>query len=176
MPESASLLVAMGRLAPEKRWPMVIDAVNAASRHAPIGLVMLGEGREQRAILKHIAGNPHVRLFAPERNRETFARIMASADALIHGCEAETYCMTAAEARASGTPVIVPDAGGAADHAVGGAGLTYAAGDPAAAARAILKTIEDGTRPHAVTRTIGEHFEDLFAAYETIRRASRCAA
>src|SRR3546814_3343103 len=32
LPESATLLLAAGRLAPEKRWPMVVDAVNAASR------------------------------------------------------------------------------------------------------------------------------------------------
>ena len=36
---------------------------------------------------------------------------LASADALVHGCEAETFCLVAAEARASGTPMIVPDRG-----------------------------------------------------------------
>ncbi|WP_260921896.1 glycosyltransferase [Novosphingobium sp. 9] len=172
----AALMVALGRLAPEKRWPLVIDAVNAASRHAQIGLVMLGEGREQRTILKHIAGNPHVRLFAPERDREAFARIVASADGLVHGCEAETYCMTAAEARASGVPVVVPDAGGAADHAAGGAGLTYTAGDAASAAKAILQIARDRPRPGAVARTIGEHFEDLFASYAMIATGRRRAA
>lgn len=176
LPESAALLLAVGRLAPEKRWPLVIDAVSMASQQSPIGLVMLGEGREQRAILRHIAGNPHVRLFAPERNRAAFARIMASADALVHGCEAETFCMTAAEARASGIPVVVPDAGGAADHAAGGAGRTYAAADCNAAAAAILDVVRARPRPAVTARTMEEHFRELFAAYAQCLVRQRRAA
>jgi alpha-1,6-mannosyltransferase len=180
LPESAALLLGVGRLAPEKRWPLVIDAVSLASQQSPIGLVMLGEGRERRTILRHIAGNPHVRLFAPERDRAHFARIMASADALVHGCEAETFCMTAAEARASGIPVVVPDAGGAADHAAGGAGRTYAAADSNAAARAILDVVRERprsrSRPHATARTMDEHFHELFAAYAACLDRRRQAA
>jgi hypothetical protein len=37
----------------------------------------------------------------PVCDRAALARILASVDALVHGCEAETFCMTAAEARAS---------------------------------------------------------------------------
>ncbi|WP_159981494.1 MULTISPECIES: glycosyltransferase [unclassified Novosphingobium] len=176
LPESASLLLGCGRLSPEKRWPMVIDAVNAAGQQSPIGLVMFGEGRERRTIIKHIAGNPHVRLFEPERDREMFARILASPDALIHGCEAETYCMAAAEARASGTPVIVPDAGGAADHAGDGAGMTYAACDPAAAARAIATVLRSPRQQPQEARTMTQHFTELFALYEQTRIRLRAAA
>lgn len=176
LPESAALLLGIGRLAPEKRWPMVIDAVNAASHATPVGLVMLGEGRERRAILKHVAGNPHVRLFAPERKRMAFARIVASADALIHGCEAETFCMAAAEARASGIPVIVPNAGGAADHASQGAGRTYEAGNAASAAEAIREITLNRPRPASHARTMNEHFEDLFALYAATAAKTREAA
>lgn len=176
LPESATLLVAAGRLAPEKRWPMVVAAVNAASRDLPIGLVMLGEGRDSRTVLRHIAGNPHIRLFAPERDRHAFARILASADALVHGCEAETFCMVAAEARASGTPVIVPDAGGARDHALNEAGRTYAACDAISAAGAIRAVALARPRPSASARTMEEHFVDLFAAYAAVANGSRRAA
>jgi len=138
LPDHARLLVGAGRLAPEKRWPMVVAAVASASRHVPVGLALFGEGRERQAVLRAIGGNPHIRLFEPERERIAFATILASADAVIHGCEAETFCMVAAEARASGTPVIVPDSGGAADHAAGGAGVTYRAGNRFAAAEAVL--------------------------------------
>ncbi|WP_232492926.1 glycosyltransferase [Novosphingobium kaempferiae] len=167
LPESASLLLGIGRLAGEKRWPMVIDAVSAASREMPIGLVLFGEGREQRAILKHIGENPHVRLFEPERDPTIFPRIIASADALVHGSEAETFCMVAAEARASGIPIIVPDEGGAVDHAARGGGVTYAARDAAAAARAIVAVLEDRSHCPQLARTSTDHFVDLFAMYET---------
>ncbi|WP_374414909.1 glycosyltransferase [Novosphingobium colocasiae] len=176
LPDSAGLLIAVGRLAPEKRWPLVIDAVNAASRDMPLGLVMLGEGRERRAILKHIAGNPHIRLFEPERDRATFATLLASADALVHACEAETFCMVAAEARASGLPVIVPDSGGAADHAAGGAGLAFASGDAASAASAIRTVIAQGLRPAATARGMDQHFADLFALYAKAAAHRRQAA
>jgi len=176
LPDSACLLLAVGRLSPEKRLSMVIDAVGAAAQRRPLGLVIFGEGRERRTILKHIAGNPHVRLFEPERDRETFARILASADALVHGCEAETYCMSAAEARASGIPVIVPDGGGAADHAGPGAGRAYTACDPAAAARAILAVLPGPPPRRQEPRTIAAHFADLFAHYERAREGRRAVA
>src|SRR3546814_16071166 len=39
LPDSASLLVGLGRPSAENRWPMVIDAWLAAGRALPIGLV-----------------------------------------------------------------------------------------------------------------------------------------
>lgn len=179
LPEEAHLLIAVGRLSPEKRWPMVIDAVAAASRRLPIGLVMLGAGRQKRRILLQVAGNPHIRLLTPERNRQKFATLLASADALIHGCEAETFCMAAAEARASGVPVIVPDRGGAADHARDGAGLTYVAGNAQSAAQAIIDFFSaiPHHRPVQVeTVTMDDHFARLFAEYEALAAALRVAA
>lgn len=176
LPEEAALLIGVGRLSPEKRWPMVVDAVAAASHKRPIGLVILGAGSQKRRIARQIAGNPHIRLLAPERNRVKFATLLASADALIHGCEAETFCMGAAEARASGVPVIVPDRGGAADHATGGAGITYRAGDASAAARAIIRLLAHPPRgPFSGVTTMDDHFANLFADYEAIRAARALA-
>lgn len=177
LPPEATLLIGIGRLAPEKRWPMIVDAVTTASAKAPIGLVIIGEGREKRAILKQIGGNPHIRVFAGSRDREAFARIVASGDALVHGCEAETYCMVAAEARASGIPVIVPDRGGAADHVLDGGGMTYTACDAASCAEAILETL--ASPPIASTvpvRTMDEHFTELFALYARLAEPRRRAA
>ena len=179
LPEDAHLLIGVGRLAPEKRWPMVVDAVAAASRSLPIGLVMLGAGRQKRRILAQVAGNPHIRVLAPERDRQRFAAILASADALIHGCEAETFCMAAAEARAAGVPVIVPDRGGAADHARGGAGIAYKAGNALAASQAIIDLFAGRVPVNGEIEppvTMEEHFVRLFADYERVRGRQRAAA
>lgn len=175
LPSSAHLLIGIGRLAPEKRWPLVIEAVTAAARVRPVGLIMLGDGRESRAVLSAIGGNPHIRLFEPERDRQAFARILASADALVHGCEAETFCMAAAEARASGLPVIVPDRGGAADHAKNGGGRTYAAADSRSACTAILEALARPLDRPAAVRTIEDHFTDLFTDYSTLLPGRRAA-
>lgn len=141
----ATLLIAAGRLAPEKRLPMLVDAVTIAGRYRQVGLAIFGEGRDDTNILRSIGGNPHIRLFHPERDRERFASVLASTDAFVHGCEAETFCMAAAEASASGVPVIVPDRGGAADFARRQMGLSYRAADRADLVRAVLSLPESFT-------------------------------
>lgn len=172
----AHLLVAAGRLAPEKRWPMVVEAAATASAQVPVGLALFGEGRDRQAVLRAIGGNPHIRLYEPERDRRAFASVLASADAVIHGCEGETFCMVAAEARASGTPVIVPDRGGATDHARDNAGLTYASTNSFAASQAILRFCRRPFgRPEGTQRTHAEHFTALFGHYRAIAEFAHAA-
>ncbi len=173
LPERATLLIGIGRMASEKRWPMVIDAVTAAGFDCPLGLVLIGEGRDQATVLRHAARNPHIQLLAPVRDRATLARILASADALVHGCEAETFCMVASEACASGVPVIVPDLGGAADRYAPGQGAIYAAGDGYSLADAIKRFVADNPAAQRLrasqaarsVRSMDQHFEELFATY-----------
>jgi alpha-1,6-mannosyltransferase len=158
---------------------MVVDAVVAASRELPLGMVMLGAGSQKKRIQAQIAGNPHIRILAPERDRVKFATLLACADALIHGCEAETFCMAAAEARAAGVPVIVPDAGGAADHAAGGAGIAYRAGNALAASQAIVDLFAGRiaiTGEIAAPVTMEEHFVRLFADYARVAARTAVAA
>jgi alpha-1,6-mannosyltransferase len=163
----ATLLLAVGRHASEKRWPMVIEAVQAVGFEHPVGLVLIGDGRDRARIVRKIDGNPHIHLLSPIANRIELARIMASADALIHGCDAETFSLVAAEARASGLTLIAPNRGGAADQAMASGGHLYEAGSAADAARAIAEFIRSGVtdRPLRV-RTIAEHFSQLFGLYE----------
>ncbi|HEX8058059.1 MAG TPA: glycosyltransferase [Novosphingobium sp.] len=177
LPEDAHLLIGAGRFCAEKRWPVVIDAVMRASLTMPIGLALFGEGGAQKRLAKHIAGNPHIQLVSPERDRVKFATILASADALVHASTSETFGMAPAEARACGVPVIVPDEGGAADHARGGAGLTYRAGNALAAAEAILALLSDPSpRPVQPALTMRDHFAALFADYERIVEGERQVA
>ena len=169
----ATLLVAAGRLAPEKRWPMVIDAVAKAGMSHPVGLLLLGDGRDRARILRSVQQNPHIHLAAPILDRGTFAAVLASADLLIHGCEAETFCMVAAEAKASGLPILVPDDGGAGDQLVKGCGARYAARDPAALASTLMGLLGDDLVAHrsraiaAVpsTRDMDHHFAALLSTY-----------
>ncbi|WP_242122550.1 glycosyltransferase [Sphingobium sp. Sx8-8] len=172
----ATLLLGVGRHAPEKRWPMVIDAVASAGFSTPVGLVLVGDGRERGRVRRAAANNPHIQLLAPVHDRPALAELLASADALVHGCEAETFCMVAAEARASGLPVIVPDEGGASDQARSGGGLLYRAGQADSLAAAIIDFAEGGrdrqrdlaTRLAPSVTTMDDHFDQLFSAYERI--------
>jgi alpha-1,6-mannosyltransferase len=117
LPPEGHLLLGLGRHHPEKRWRLVIDAVERAGADLPVGLMLLGTGIESRAIEKRIAGSPHIRMFRPVYDRERLARIVASCDALIHGSEAEPFGLVASEAMAAGLPLIAPDTGGCAEIA-----------------------------------------------------------
>lgn len=176
LPADATLLLGAGRHGPEKRWPMVIEAVTAAGAKAPVGFVLVGDGRERTRIVRAAADNPHIHLLSPVTDRHKFARLMASCDALIHGCESETFCMVAGEARASGLPLIMPDHGGGAGHARLAEGWIYKSADKASLVDTILDFVaapRDLARERAQfhaqhVRTIDEHFTDLFAYYETL--------
>ncbi len=169
----ATLLVGAGRHAPEKRWPMVIEAVTVAGYSRPVGLVLVGDGRDRARVRRAAANNPHIQLLAPIRDRAALAELLASADALVHGSEAETFCMIAAEARASGLPVIVPDEGGAPDQARGRGGLLYKAGQAESLAVTILDFVRNDPEQQrrrsaalaASVTTMDDHFNQLFALY-----------
>jgi alpha-1,6-mannosyltransferase len=141
LPPDASLLLGIGRHHPEKRWPMVIDAIEHAAQVHPIGFVLIGHGVESSAVERRVAGNPHIRLYRAIADRHQLARVMASCDAFIHGCEAETFGLVVSEALASGAPLIVPDQGGAAEVARPDFAETYAARDMQACTAAITRLL-----------------------------------
>ena len=177
LPEDATLLIGVGRHAPEKRWGLVIDAAIAAAASRPVGLLLLGEGRDSAKLARRIGDNPHIHLLSPIRDRLGLARTMASADALIHGCEAETFCIAAAEALASGLPLIAPDRGGAFDQAQASGGITYRSGSSTDAARAIRRFVDaPPARPTGDARTMDAHFADLFALYRWLETPAARAA
>ena len=169
LPKEAGLLLGVGRLSAEKRWPLVIEAVRLAAKTRPLGLMLLGGGRHEDKVRAAIGNDPHMRLLEPIRDRARFAAILASADALVHGCEAETFGLAAAEARASGVPVVVPDRGGAAEQADRGGGLTYRSADRGDLARAVLELGAQGwPRSGGQVQTMSGHFQQLFAHYRDL--------
>lgn len=174
----ATLLICAGRLATEKRIPMLVRAATIAGRQRPIGLVIFGDGRSYKKVMRAIDGNPHVRLLRPIRDRDLFAKILASGDALLHGCEAETFGMIAAEAHASGIPVIAPTAGGASDFVRHNPDFGFRPTDTNDVVRAIL-ALPRGPRIAAGapdSRSMEQHFRDLYALYQGLVHGQRAAA
>ncbi len=175
LPPDAALLLGVGRLAAEKRWSLVVDAVAALGVRRPVGLLLVGSGSERAALRRRIGGNPHIRLMAATADREQLARLLASGDALVHGCEAETSGLIVAEARASGLPLVVPDEGGAADLLVPGAGSHYRAGDGASLLGALDNTVCGLTPARAAAsaaadrpRSMDDHFVALSGQYAAL--------
>jgi alpha-1,6-mannosyltransferase len=183
LPESATLAIGVGRFSPEKRWPLVIAGATAASYSRPLGMLLVGDGHSRAAVQRAVGENPHVQLVANINDRGEMARLMASADLMIHGSSAETFGMAQAEARASALPMVVPDEGGASDQAEPGAALRYASGDAASAAAMVGEAIDNLPAMRAAAlrmapdvRTMDAHFDDLFARYTQIAGAARRAA
>lgn len=184
LPEDGMLLLGVGRHHPEKRWNVVIDAVERAGTDLPVGLVLLGAGADSERTLARIADSPHIRAFRPVYERERFAAILASGDALIHGSEAEPFGLVASEAMASGLPLIVPDTGGCAEIADPRSSELYTARDANAAAAAIVR-MHGRDRPllrraAAVAarsvRSDREHAADLIDYYAALMAAKRRVA
>jgi alpha-1,6-mannosyltransferase len=176
LPESATLLLGVGRHSAEKRWPMIIRACEMAASTSQVGLIIVGDGRHRRHLSRAIGGNPHIQLLSPIMDRKLLARVYASADALLHGCEAETFGLVAAEAAASGLPLIVPDEGGASSMIAQGAGATFRAGNSRDAADKISAFLT-GDRKRLAERacetaigipTLDQHFERLFLRYDRL--------
>ena len=173
--EGGILLLGAGRFSGEKRWDLVIQAVGECARKLPVGLMLVGDGPKRHRLEILAERYPTVAVFGRVEDRAEFARFLASGDGLIHGCESETFCLVAAEARASGIPLIVPDRGAAVDQLVPGAGLTYPSGSERALQQAIVSFMERGTelqRGAALrecrVRSMDEHFAELFARYEEL--------
>lgn len=179
-PPDAKLLVAVGRLDPEKRIGTLLSAFTRASRHRPLALAIFGRGslarlvqlRARRIRGVHVAGW----VGAPDE----MARMLASADALVHGSGAETYGMAVAEAICAGVPVVVPDRGGAAALYGAGHGERYRTGDAESCAGAIELLLRRD--PHELRRgceiaarsiaSLDDHFDGLFDLYARMTGAA----
>ncbi|WP_156255092.1 glycosyltransferase [Sandarakinorhabdus oryzae] len=182
LPPDATLLIGVGRHSPEKQWPMVIAGVTAASYGRPLGMIILGDGHARASVVRAVGENPHIQLIAPVRDRAEFARILASADMMVHGAPAETFGIACAEAKASGLPLIVPDQGAALDQLEPGLGLSFTSLDAASLAGTIADAIPmlPAMRSRAIAaatgaRTIDEHFAQLFAGYAAVLDGRRAA-
>ena len=181
--ETGTLILGVGRLSPEKRWPLVVAGATAAGYSRPIGFIIVGDGPARAAVVRSVGENPHIQLLSPITDRHDIACLYASADVLLAGSGAETFGMVMAEARASGLPIIVPNEGAAYDQVVPGEGLSYISGDAASVAVTIAEALpqlpalrDASVRGAAAVPTMDAHFTSLFAAYDRIAASARAAA
>ncbi len=180
----ASLLITVGRHHPEKQLNMLIEAVSIAQRQRAIGLYIVGDGLTHAQVRARAAKARHVHVAGRIDDRQLLSRMLASADALLHGSAAETFGFVVAEAMSSATPLIVPSAGGAGELAAPDYSETYSPGDPNRAAQAILRLLArdrtelSGAVLAAAKSRVGttaSHFEKLFELYAGLVAARRDA-
>jgi alpha-1,6-mannosyltransferase len=171
----ACLIGIVGRLAVEKRQRLLIDAAAMLARSRPVTLLVLGDGPERERLRARAAERGLCCRFWPfTHSREHYAEVLASLDLLLHGSLCETYGFVLVEALASGTPVVVPDQGGAAHVGDSDCSETYPSGASAeriaAAALRLLERPRDGVSASACAAAArhpsrAQHFEHLFELY-----------
>ena len=125
----AKVLVYAGRFAPEKHLDVLAAAV--ARLGAPHMLLAIGAGPAPPP------AGPRVRIVPFVADVAALAAILAGADAFVHAGDQETFGLSALEAMACGTPIVVRGKEGLAELADGRCGLAVDAGSAEAFAEAI---------------------------------------
>ena len=133
------LLLFLGRLSGEKGVDLLLDAWPRLAGRPGLRLVIAGHGPREAEVDALVARDPSVIRLAHVEGRREVAAWMASADLFLALGAYETFSLTTLEALACGTAVLAPDSGGAAELIQNfAAGSTFARGDPAALAAAIV--------------------------------------
>ncbi|MBK1686425.1 glycosyltransferase [Rubrivivax gelatinosus] len=171
-PATTRLFVYAGRFAPEKNLDLLAEAVDRLGPgHV---LVVMGDG-------PRVPRGERLRCLPSSRDTRRVARLLASADAFVHAGDQETFGLSALEAMACGTPVVVHAAGGLGELAHG-VGLTVPSRRVDVWTEALRAAVGDGARPLAsagLARARAHDWdvvvEQLAARYRLVMRDHRRA-
>ncbi|MFO1418852.1 MAG: glycosyltransferase [Methylotetracoccus sp.] len=137
------VLIAVGRLIPEKDYPTLLRAFSVLQREHPARLLILGEGPERARLERLVAAlnlGDTVQLLGHQPNPWAF---MARCDLFVLSSRSEGYPNAVCEALALGLPVVATDYDGTVGATFGDRCRVTAPGNPTALADA-LRDVLDG--------------------------------
>ncbi|HJZ72588.1 MAG TPA: glycosyltransferase [Vicinamibacterales bacterium] len=159
---SSPRIVAAGRLADAKNYPLMLDALALLRRTVPASLLVLGDGERGPAIREHAQriGVGDAVVFAGfQRNPWKF---IAQADVFALSSRYEGFGNVLIEAMACGVPVVATSSPGTRDIVAGGInGLLVERHEPAELAAALERLLTDRatrSRMAAAARQAAERF------------------
>jgi len=177
-PGDEFLIGSIGRLVPQKNHARLLDMMArlVADGLSQARLVIVGDGPERAALEARIdeLGLRDVVTLAGQR--DDVPDVLAAFDVLVLSSDREGHPLTALEAQAAGTPVVLTDAGGSADAvAIDGdeRGGFLVPQDPQALADAVRRLAEDRplrermaafARRHALANFDQEHMVERYVA------------
>lgn len=104
--EKRFLIISVGRLAPEKRQALIIQAVQRSEYAGKIQLLIFGEGTLKTKLQRLGNQLPNPVVFQSVSSKELVA-YYNMADLYVHTAEVEVECMAAMEAMACGTTLLI---------------------------------------------------------------------
>jgi len=142
--EAHPILVAAGRLIPQKNYPLLFRAVSRVVQEQPVTLYVMGEGDERprlERLIQSLELQSHVHLLGFQRNPYAYVK---QADLFVLSSDYEGFANVVVEAMAVGTPVVATDCpyGPAEVLANGEYGTLVPPGDEEALAQAILSSLK----------------------------------
>jgi len=144
------LVLALGRLAREKRLDVVVEGIRRSRHAAEVQLVVVGRGPQTARVRALAATLPLPGEVGPASDADLL-RLLRTADLLVHASEAELEGMAVLEALGCGLPALVADAPlSAARHLALGDDLRFASGDPRSLAERLDALIEAPARRAAL--------------------------
>ncbi|MCY1404566.1 GDP-mannose-dependent alpha-mannosyltransferase [compost metagenome] len=150
--DDTRLLIFAGRGSKEKNLPVLLDCMRKLGRHYHLLLVgshMPANVPSNVTVIDH---------FCPA---QALARLLASADALVHAGDQETFGLVVLEAMASGIPVVVAAAGAFPEIVREECGLLFPPNDSLAMARAVRELFSHDTGQ--MGRLARQHVEQRYA-------------
>jgi len=139
IPDDESLLLTVGRLAPQKSLPLLLDAV-AALPDLRLRLVIAGEGPERFALSARIESEKlPVTLLG---HRQDIVDLLSAADLFVLSSQWEARALVVQEAMRAGVPVIATEVGGL-PELVGDAAMLVPSNNAPALASEIRRVLTD---------------------------------
>jgi len=152
LPQSATIVISVGRLVPQKGHEVLIDAfASPAAQHSDLFLAIVGRGPDEQRLGERARqlGLAERVLFTGSRN--DVPRLLAASDVYVAASTREGHPLSIIEAMASGLAVVATAVEGVTGVVEPGVtGLLAPVGDAEAIARALLRLLHDGSRRAAM--------------------------
>jgi glycosyltransferase involved in cell wall biosynthesis len=151
-PGAERILLYVGRLAPEKRIGVLMEAFPRVreAMGPKVALVLVGDGPWMELLKKDAGEGVH---FTGYRTGVELAEAYAAGDIFAFPSDTETFGNVVTEALASGLPVVAPDKGGVTDSVIPGrTGVLVRPQDPIDLADALISLLQDEERRQALAR------------------------
>ncbi len=147
--QNETVLISVGRLAPEKNWDTLIRAfAKACEKHPDIRLVLIGDGAARQSLetLSSELGIADRVTFTGAVPFEDIPRYLKAADIFAFASVTETQGLVTIEAMAAGLPVVAVEGPGTSDIIEHGKQGFLVKNDPDALAKGINKLLSDSQR------------------------------